>query len=80
MIDRMCLLYFAIYFYMAFVVDFIRIYSGPLPYEICWIYKFAKSWAAHGAMIVLMTMTTARVSNFNIFFRGGRNVLFSSIC
>ena len=59
--DKMTVVYMAMYFYVAFSMDCIRIYSGPLPAEICWIYKLAKNWAAHGGMVLLMTMTVVRV-------------------
>ena len=60
--ERMMLLHLQIFIQGILGIDFFRIYFGPLPSQICWMYKFWKNLATTGGVLCLDFLVIIRVS------------------
>ena len=65
LMERMMLTYLQIYMQGILIIDVLRIYVGPFPGKICWIYKLGKNLLATGGVLLINFMVIIRV---NIYF------------
>ena len=61
-VERSIFLFPFIYLCSSFLINIIRIYSGPLPSTICWWYKFFLNFGPLGLSFSFCTITSVRVS------------------